>query len=125
MQPCCGRFRTNIPGSYPLAGPDFLDWKTQNHSFQDMAVYGWSQDVNLSGKGEPDHVIGTSVEAHFFCFLALARSWEGPSPSVKMSPAATVSSFLATACGRANSTAIPESLVNRLSSIAANTTSSA
>jgi len=60
----------DAPGNYPLAGPDFLDWKTtQNHSFQDMSVYGWSQDVNLSGKGEPDHVIGTSVEANFFLLL--------------------------------------------------------
>ena len=59
----------DAPGNYPFTGPDFLDWKTQNHSFQDMVVYSWGQDMNLSGKGEPDHVIGTPVEANFFSLL--------------------------------------------------------
>ncbi len=59
----------DAPGNYPITGPDFLDWKTQNHSFQDMAVYSWGQDINLSGRGEPDHVIGTPVEANFFSLL--------------------------------------------------------
>ena len=26
------------PGNYPFTGPDFLDWKTQNTTFQDMAL---------------------------------------------------------------------------------------
>ena len=59
----------DAPGNYPMTGPDFLDWKTQNHSFQDMAIYVWGQDMNLSGKGEPDHVIGHPVEANFFVLL--------------------------------------------------------
>jgi len=59
----------DAPGNYPFPGPDFLDWKTQNHSFQDMTVYGWAQDVNFSGKGEPESVIGTRVEANFFSLL--------------------------------------------------------
>jgi putative ABC transport system permease protein len=59
----------DAPGNYPFTGPDFLDWKTQNHSFQDMAVYSWGHDMNLSGKGQPDHVIGTPVESNFFSLL--------------------------------------------------------
>ena len=29
------------PGHYPFAGPDFVDWKSQNKTFQDMALFGW------------------------------------------------------------------------------------
>src|SRR5215471_13800655 len=47
----------SAPGQYPFAGPDFVDWKTQNSTFQDMTMFGWPNDVNLSGKGEPDHVV--------------------------------------------------------------------
>lgn len=61
----------DAPGNYPFTGPDFLDWKTQNHSFQDMAVFAWGQDMNLSGKGQPDHVIGTPTEANFFSLLGV------------------------------------------------------
>jgi len=59
----------DAPGNYPFTGPDFIDWKTQNHSFQDMAVYGWSQDMNFSSNGQPDHVIGAPTEANFFSVL--------------------------------------------------------
>jgi putative ABC transport system permease protein len=30
------------PGKYPFAGPDLADWRAQNHTFQDMAMYGWA-----------------------------------------------------------------------------------
>jgi putative ABC transport system permease protein len=69
----------DAPGNYPLTGPDFLDWKTQNHSFQDMAVYGWGNDMNFSADAGPDHVIGTPTEANFFSLLGarplLGRTW--------------------------------------------------
>jgi putative ABC transport system permease protein len=69
----------DAPGNYPFTGPDFLDWKTQNHSFQEMAVYSWGQDMNLGGQGQPDHVIGTPTEANFFSLLGaralLGRTW--------------------------------------------------
>ncbi|MBV9147324.1 MAG: ABC transporter permease, partial [Acidobacteria bacterium] len=67
------------PGNYPFTGLDFLDWKTQNHSFQDMTLIGWPHSMNLSGRGEPDHVIGTPTEANFFSLLGarplLGRTW--------------------------------------------------
>ncbi|HET9743972.1 MAG TPA: ABC transporter permease [Terriglobales bacterium] len=56
----------DAPGNYPFTGPDFLDWKAQNHSFQDMTLLGWSHDLNLSGQGQPDHVLGRPAEANFF-----------------------------------------------------------
>ncbi len=69
----------DAPGNYPFTGPDFIDWKTQNHSFQDMAVYGWANDLNFNSNGQPDHVIGTPTEANFFSVLGarplLGRTW--------------------------------------------------
>ena len=66
------------PGNYPFAGPDFVDWKAQNKTFQDMAMFGWSGDMNLSGEGRPDHVLAVPTEANFLRFWACSRSWAGP-----------------------------------------------
>ena len=38
------------PGTYPFAGPDFIDWKSQNSTFQDMALFSGPLDMNLSGR---------------------------------------------------------------------------
>ena len=69
----------DAPGNYPFTGPDFIDWKTQNHSFQDMAVYGWPNDINFNSNAQPDHVIGTPTESNFFSVLGarplLGRTW--------------------------------------------------
>ena len=59
------------PGSYPFAGPDFLDWKAQNSTFEDMALYGWFADMNLSGEGQADHVLGAPTAANFFSVLGV------------------------------------------------------
>jgi len=61
----------DAPGNYPFAGPDFLDWKMQNRSFADMAAFSYGQDINLSGAGQLDHVIGTHAEANFFSVLGV------------------------------------------------------
>jgi putative ABC transport system permease protein len=67
------------PGNYPFAGPDFLDWRAQNKTFQDMALFGWSGDMNLSGEGRPDHVLAVPTQANFFALLGvqpiLGRTW--------------------------------------------------
>jgi hypothetical protein len=60
------------PGKYPFAGPDFIDWKTQNKTFQDMTLFGWPGDMNLGGKGTPEHVSGLPAEANFFSLLSVA-----------------------------------------------------
>ena len=57
------------PGNYPFTGPDFLDWKNENHTFQDMTLIGWPHAMNLSGQGEPDNVVGNPAEANFFDLL--------------------------------------------------------
>jgi putative ABC transport system permease protein len=59
------------PGNYPLSPPDFIDWKTQNHTFSDMTLFSWPQDLNLSGGTTPLHVRGIPVEANFFTMLGV------------------------------------------------------
>src|SRR5580700_3275014 len=67
------------PGEYPFAGPDFVDWRAQNKTFQDMALFGWAGDMNLSGEGRPDHVLAVPTQANFFNLLGvqpiLGRGW--------------------------------------------------
>ncbi len=67
------------PGTYPFTGPDFLDWKAQNRTFQDMTLFGWGNALNLSGAGSPEHVVGMPTEANFFSLLGarplLGRTW--------------------------------------------------
>src|ERR1035441_2677311 len=35
----------SAPGKYPFAEPDFVDWKTQNSTFQDMTLFAWPSDM--------------------------------------------------------------------------------
>jgi putative ABC transport system permease protein len=67
------------PGNYPFTGPDFIDWKTQNSTFSDMALYSWPATMNLSGKGQADHVVVVPTEANFFALLGakamVGRTW--------------------------------------------------
>src|SRR5215469_5325649 len=69
----------SAPGHYPFAGPDFVDWKAQSHSFEDMTLYSWSHSYNLSDQGRAEHVMGTPTEANFFALLGarplLGRTW--------------------------------------------------
>jgi putative ABC transport system permease protein len=57
------------PGTYPFTGPDFIDWKTQNSTLSDMALFGWPATVNLSGKGQAEHVVIAPTEANYFTLL--------------------------------------------------------
>ena len=67
------------PGKYPFTGPDFVDWKSQNSTFSDMALYSWPATRNLSGKGQADHVVVVPTAANFFALLGaramLGRTW--------------------------------------------------
>src|SRR5579862_3905989 len=67
------------PGHYPFAGPDFIDWRKENHTLQGMSLLGWPGDLNLSSEGRPDHVLGVPTDANFFSLLGadplLGRTW--------------------------------------------------
>jgi predicted permease len=59
------------PGSYPLTGEDYLDWKSHNKSFADMALYSWPLSANLSTGDAPEGVTDIRVEANFFALLGV------------------------------------------------------
>ena len=69
----------SAPGKYPFAGPDFVDWKAQNRTFQDMTLFAWPNDMNLNAGGRPEHVKALPTEANFFELLGveplLGRTW--------------------------------------------------
>jgi putative ABC transport system permease protein len=69
----------SAPGKYPFAGPDFVDWKAQNSTFQDMTLFSWPSDMNLSAGGQPEHILALPTAANFFSLLGvkpmLGRTW--------------------------------------------------
>jgi predicted permease len=70
----------SAPGQYPFAEPDFVDWKAQNRTFQDMTMYAWPHDMNLGAAGgRPEHVQALPTEANFFSLLGVTplfgRTW--------------------------------------------------
>jgi putative ABC transport system permease protein len=52
--------------NYSSVSPaDYLDWKMQSHSYEEIAVWKYS-DVNLMGTDEPEPLAGGFVSANFF-----------------------------------------------------------
>lgn len=62
--------RWDIPRNTP-APANFLDWREQNHVFEDMAAFmgGVFGDVALTGAGEAEQIHGAQVSANFFRVL--------------------------------------------------------
>ena len=61
-------------GRYPFAGPDFVDWKAQNSTFQDMTLFAWPNDMNLSAEARPEHILALPTAANFFSLcIAVSR----------------------------------------------------
>jgi putative ABC transport system permease protein len=59
----------NIP-SFSVTYPTFLDWREQNQVFTEMAAYR-EDGFNLTGRSEPERVIGARVTADFFSMLGV------------------------------------------------------
>ncbi len=55
--------------SMALNGQNYLDWKAQNHTLADAAIYGGAQNYNASGAGSPETVRGVQTEANFTSVL--------------------------------------------------------
>src|SRR5438477_589766 len=53
-----------------VSGPNFLDWKSGNHSFAGMTAW---RGINLAlvGAGEPEEVIGAEADADYFKVLGV------------------------------------------------------
>jgi putative ABC transport system permease protein len=52
------------------APANYVDWKTQNHSFEDMAAID-ERNFNLTGDGNPEYVAAYGVSANFFPLLGV------------------------------------------------------
>ncbi len=59
------------PGSFPLTGEDFLDWRAQNTTFEDMAAYSYQERFNASGAGEAERAAVVETQANFFSLLGV------------------------------------------------------
>lgn len=53
-----------------VSPPNFADWRTQSHSFQDIAAYRF-QDFNVVTHEEPEQVRGLRVSATMFSLLGV------------------------------------------------------
>jgi putative ABC transport system permease protein len=58
---------TDLPKfpEFSVAPPNFLDWEKQTQSYSYLAAYRGAQ-MNLTGEGEPERLIGVSATAHYF-----------------------------------------------------------
>jgi putative ABC transport system permease protein len=53
---------------FPVAAPDFIDWRNQNQVFQQMAAM-YARFMNLTGGGDPESVTGLRATASLFPLL--------------------------------------------------------
>ncbi|HXU39087.1 MAG TPA: ABC transporter permease [Blastocatellia bacterium] len=56
-----------------LSVPDYLDYRSQNSVFAEMAAFAYD-DFNLNTGDEPEHVQGTMVSANYFSVLGATLS---------------------------------------------------
>ncbi|HEX4200369.1 MAG TPA: ABC transporter permease, partial [Chthoniobacterales bacterium] len=64
---------SEISPIYPkisLDYPDYLDWRANQHSFEDIAVFR-HDSFNLTGNGDPERVSGAFVTASYFRVLGV------------------------------------------------------
>jgi len=60
----------SFPGMtrFSVSPANYLDWVSQNHVFEKMAIYGY-RDYNLTGKSDPEQILAIPVSADFFSVL--------------------------------------------------------
>ena len=56
-------------GTMMVAYPDYLDWRTETRTFEDLAVYNRYQNLNLTGAAEPERIPTALVTANVFRVL--------------------------------------------------------
>jgi putative ABC transport system permease protein len=98
---------TTGSGRNSAAWPEYLDWRAQSRSFEDMGV-ARPQSVTLVGGAEPERVVGAFVSST--TSWAPARRWAAPSGRRRRIPRPRSRwPCSATACGRAASARTPRS----------------
>lgn len=58
-------------GSMGVSFPNFLDWREQNHVFEDIAAYG-EGSYTMVGAGEPEQLRGARISSGLFEILGVA-----------------------------------------------------
>ncbi len=61
----------SAPGSYPLTGEDYTDWRAQNRTLEGMSLYSWSSSVNVAVGAVPEGATVVRTEANFFSLLGV------------------------------------------------------
>jgi predicted permease len=59
------------PGRFPFAGPDYLDWKSQNHTLESAALYRYPSPANSSHNGQSQPVLVQRAESSYFSVLGV------------------------------------------------------
>jgi len=59
-------------GNFPLTDQDFLDWRAQNRTFDDLALFTFPEPSNISGAGVPEQVRLVEAQSNFFSVLGVA-----------------------------------------------------
>ncbi len=76
------------------APANFVDWRSQNHTFEDIAAGSWLT-FNLTGSGEPQRMSGLRVTSNFFRVLgvkpAMGRTLEPADDELQSGHVAVVS----------------------------------
>ena len=62
--------RVSGPGFSP-SYPNFVDWRTQNTTFDSIAAVRGNESFNFTGAGEPERLQGRLVSAEFFSTLGI------------------------------------------------------
>jgi putative ABC transport system permease protein len=61
----------------PVSPADYLDWKKQSRSFDELAAWRW-YGADMTGKGDPEKVDGVLVTANFFHTLGVMPAMGRP-----------------------------------------------
>jgi putative ABC transport system permease protein len=59
------------PGDYPLTGPDYLDWQSENRTLRSTSLYSWDGTANTSSGGEAATATLVHTQANFFSTLGV------------------------------------------------------
>jgi len=61
----------SAPGSFPLNGADYLDWREKNKTFEDMTLYSWPNRANISSGDAAEGAVILRTQANFFSLLGV------------------------------------------------------